>query len=108
MKRTLATLGLLCALLTLLYPEPGAADERDPRHTCTAPARPDKNDDVAWNHFVDLVDEFRACINRFVEAHHDASDRHRIVANTATQDWNGFVRSELNVPEDFPHKSQQR
>ena len=51
-------------------------------------------------------DEYRACVNRFVEAHYAASDRHRVVANSATQDWNAFVRSELNVPEDFPHKSE--
>lgn len=101
MRRLLITCGLLFAVYSGLV----GAHDRDPEHDCVAPVRADKNDEIAWNHFVDLVDEYRACVNRFVDAHYAASDRHRVVANSATQDWNAFVRSELNVPEDFPHKS---
>lgn len=96
---------IACGLLFALYPEPVGAHERDPEHDCVAPVRADKNDAIAWNHFIDLVDTYRACVNRFVEAHYAASERHRLVANSATRDWNAFVRSELNVPEDFPHRS---
>ena len=97
-----------CVLVCALFAMPLGAHERDPEHACDAPVRPDKSDAIAWNHFVDLVDAYRACVNRFVERHYAASDRHRVVANSATRDWNGFVRSELNVPEDFPHESERR
>lgn len=70
---------------------------------CQAPVRPpDQEDTVRWNAFVDAVDGYRACMNAFIEANHSASSKHRDAANAATQAWNAFVRSSLNVPQDYP------
>jgi hypothetical protein len=55
-----------------------------------------------WNAFVDDVDTYRDCTSTFVADNHAAAERHRAAANAATEAWNAFVRSSLNVPEDYP------
>jgi len=78
-------------------------------HGCEAPIRPaDKRNEKVWNHFVDKVDEFRACINAFTIANHAASDLHRERANAATDEWNQFVHDSLNAPEDYPWPPEER
>ncbi len=92
----------LIVLATLLA-GPAFADDPQPTHTCLQPTRPpDKNDTAVWNHFVDQVDAYRACMSAFIQQNNEAADRHRAAANAATQEWNAFVHSSLNVPEDFP------
>ena len=74
-----------------------------PTHACIQPMRPpDKNDADVWNQFIDQVDSYRSCMNAFIAENHEAAERHRAAANAATEEWNTFVRSSLNVPEDFP------
>ena len=51
---------------------------------------------------MDQVDAYRDCMTRFIAENNDAADRHRAAANAATVEWNAFVHSSLNVPEDFP------
>jgi hypothetical protein len=88
----------------MLAVQPGArAHSPAPAHGCDAPTRPaDDQNDLLWQHFLDDVDTFRACISNFAEANHEAAGIHNEVANQATLDWNRFVRAELNVPEDYP------
>ena len=87
----------------LLLPLLSAADNSQPVNPCRAPTRPvDDTAQVTWNRFVDDVDVYRACINDFVQRNHAASDAHRQAANEATEAWNAFVKTSLNVPEDFP------
>jgi hypothetical protein len=63
---------------------------------------PNKNDVDVWNHFIDQVDAYRACMSKFIAENNEAAERHRAAANAATEEWNTFVHSSLNVPEDFP------
>lgn len=91
-------LQLVVALPTLAF-----AHGEPPPHDCARPVRPpDKTDDVVWNAFVDRMDAYRGCMSTFIEANHQAADHHRAAANAATDEWNEFVRTSLNVPEDFP------
>lgn len=93
----------LALLALLLLPVAGHTHAPPPDHGCEAPTRPaNDQDDALWQQFLDDVDAFRACISRYAEANHRASDAHRQAANDATLDWNRFVRAELNVPEDYP------
>lgn len=70
---------------------------------CELPTRPVKQRDAdAWNAFSSDLDVYRACMNDFIKRHHDAADRHRDVANGATDQWNTFVRANLNSPADMP------
>ena len=70
---------------------------------CVAPDRPSNDqDDVLWNQFLGDIDTFQSCISRESERHQAASDEHQRAAFAAVDAWNDFVRTSLNVPEDFP------
>ena len=70
---------------------------------CAAPNRPaDDVPEPVWQAFKADLHAYRECMSQFIRDNHDASDRHRAAANQATEQWNAFVRAELNVPEDFP------
>ncbi len=89
--------------VALLIPAVVLAHTPQPTHPCTQPVRPpDKNDVDVWNRFADQVDAYRACMSQFITQNNEAADRHRAAANAATEEWNAFVHSSLNVPEDFP------
>jgi len=94
----------LLLMAAALVAPPSLADAEPPLHpACVQPVRPpDKSDSVAWNRFVDRVDVYRSCMNAFITESHAAADRYRAAANAATEAWNEFVHSSLNVPEDFP------
>jgi len=94
---------LFASLLAAALVPAAFAHAPPPRHDCVAPSRPaDEQNDVLWQRFLDDVDEFRACISEFVDHNQAAAGAHTEAARAATLDWNAFVRSDLNVPEDFP------
>ncbi len=96
-------LKLLFMTLCLVTGSLSSAHSEPPGHGCTAPGRPvDDQDDVAWQRYLDDVDGYRACISDFADANRQAARVHNQAANAATQDWNGFVKRKLNVPEDYP------
>ena len=72
-------------------------------HDCEAPLRPvDEHDDPLWQAFLNEIDAFRACIEAAKVHHEGAVLRHQQAAKDAVEAWNGFVRTSLNAPEDFP------
>lgn len=77
-----------------------------PESACVEPERPPRTDIERWNRFVDDVDVFRQCIAEFAETEHEAAEAHRRASEQATERWNRFVRDHLNVPKDFPHRSE--
>lgn len=103
---------LAAVMLTLVLWIPGhqgQAHTPPPHHGCVVPARPaDDQNDVLWQRFLAAVDAFRGCISDYATANHAAAEAHREAANAATLDWNHFVRSDLNVPEDFPWPPEDR
>ncbi len=79
------------------------AHDAAPQAGCRAPARPaDEQNDLLWQAYLEDVDNFRQCISDFVEANQAAAVAHNEAARLATEAWNEFVRTSLNVPEDFP------
>lgn len=100
----------LAVLLAAALALPAAVGHAPPpHHGCQAPTRPaDDQNDVLWQGFLDAVDRFRGCISDYASANRAASEAHNRAANEATLDWNRFVRSDLNVPEDFPWPPEQR
>ena len=98
-----------CLALAGLVASPGSGADGPLQPDCAQPVRPpDKTDTVVWNHFVDQVGVYRSCMNAFITANHAAADRYRAAANAATEEWNEFVHSSLNVPEDFPWPPPER
>lgn len=100
--------GLLWTWL-LVSPAVGLAHPSPPPRDCVTPTRPadDQNDEL-WQRFLDDVDAFRDCISRYVDANQAAARVHNEAARQATLEWNGFVRSTLNVPEDYPWPPEER
>lgn len=98
--RLLLTVGLTVASIMA---GSAAAHTPSPAHHCEGPSRPaDDQNDALWQRYLADVDAFRACISDFVDANQAEARAHSEAARQATADWNGFVRSELNVPEDYP------
>ena len=94
--------------LALLIPALAFGHAEPPKEDCAEPVRPpDKNDVDVWNRFMDQVDAYRSCMSAFIAANHAAAEQHRTAANAATAEWNAFVHSSLNVPEDFPWPPQE-
>jgi hypothetical protein len=94
---------LLLLAATVVCVTPVRAHDAPPPAGCHAPVRPaDEQNDLLWQVFLDDVDDFRQCISDFVQANQAAALVHNQAARQATEAWNGFVRSSLNVPEDFP------
>ncbi|MCB1686264.1 MAG: hypothetical protein R3E82_09850 [Pseudomonadales bacterium] len=93
----------LCLILALTLSGFTLGHEPRPVHGCVAPQRPpDDQNDARWESYLRAVDGFRACINEFAEVNRQASRSHNEAANDAVAAWNGFVKDQLNVPEDFP------
>jgi len=101
MRRVLVHLLLVCGAAGLWGI--AVAHPLMPESPCGEPVRPDRSDAERWNLFVAEVNQYRACISGFVDAEYAASDAHRAAAERAGQRWNDFVRTNLNLPEDFPH-----
>jgi hypothetical protein len=98
-RRSLQAAGVLL----VVWPLTLQAHSPAPAPGCHPPVRPaDDQNDFLWQGFLDDVDAFRACISEFAERNNAAAEIHRQAANAATLEWNAFVRSDLNVPEDFP------
>lgn len=73
------------------------------QHDCVSPVRPvNDQDDQLWQRFLDDIDGYRACINREMEWHQSAALDHQQQAKVVVDEWNEFVRTNLNAPEDFP------
>ncbi len=92
-------------LVALLAAQPGALLMAHPTEgwDCVTPVRPvDDQNDVAWQRFLDEIDRFRACATRHMEGHQAAAAAHHAAAREAVAAWDGFVKHNLNAPEDFP------
>ena len=91
---------LLC--LSLIVPIYGWAHDEQ-FEECHAPVRPlDEQNDVLWEEFLTATDVFRDCTRRHMEWHQSAVVTHQTEARSAVEQWNEFVRTSLNAPEDYP------
>jgi len=78
-------------------------------HDCLAPTRPadDQNDEL-WRRFLVEIDVFQSCVTAEADRHQLAATAHQQAALEAVDAWNQFVRSSLNVPEDFPWPPEEK
>ena len=90
MKKLLASILLLTPLCAL-------SDIFEPSHNCRKPYKP-ISFSSQWevDSFMDDVDRYRECIQDFVEEQNKAIKNHSRAADRAIDDWNHFVRFELN------------
>lgn len=73
------------------------ADMFTPSTSCSKPYKPFSfNSQWELDSFNDEVEAYRRCIEDFVDEQQSAIDRHRQAADDAIDEWNSFVRYELN------------
>ena len=84
-------------LVVLVFVAPASGDMFTPRNSCRAPSKPFSfRDERHYESFINDVERYRNCINRFVDEQNEAANRHLEAASSAIEEWNRFVRWELN------------
>jgi len=78
-------------------PPIAVADDWQPDHDCTKPYKP-YTFSSQWEieNFRNEVEDYKRCIAEFVEEQKDAIHNHTQAIDDAIDEWNDFVRMELN------------
>jgi len=65
--------------------------------SCSKPFKPFQfNSQWEVENFKSEVERYKRCISEFVEEQYEAINRHQQAADEAIEEWNDFVRRELN------------
>lgn len=89
--------GTFILYLLFLMVLPANADIFQPSHSCTKPYKPFQFDSEAdFETFMYMVKNYKACIQDFVDEQEDRIKKHQNAIDEAIEDWNSFVRYELN------------
>lgn len=76
---------------------PSLADNAPPKHGCAKPEHPGKlASDVRMKGFQKEVNDYRDCINKFALDQKTMSEAHMAAGNKAIDDFNAFVKTEMN------------
>jgi len=87
---------VLSVLLLVFFVSSARADIFTPSHSCSKPYKPYQFDsDWEVRQFQDDVEDYKRCINDFVEEQEDAVRKHQEAAQEAVDEWNSFVSYEL-------------
>lgn len=87
----------LAAIVILLISGSTQADIFSPSHSCRKPYKPYKfTSQWEVTQFKNDVDRYKSCISEFVEEQNEEAQHHQDAANEAIEEWNRFVRYELN------------
>jgi len=88
----------LCISLVLVFSANSAlADNFTPSHYCSKPYKPfEFTSQWEVDSFLSDVESYKSCIEDFVEEQQDAIRKHQSAADEAIDEWNSFVRWELN------------
>lgn len=90
----LRTLALIAILLTAFSAQ---ANDDDMAPSCSKPYKPDQfNSQAELDDFNTDVQQYQRCLYDFVTEQEEAIQRHQRAANNAIDEWNSFVRQELN------------
>lgn len=89
-------IALVCTFLFLVSGST-QADMFYPSHSCRKPYKPYKfTSEWEATQFNDDVQRYKRCISNFVEEQNEAAQRHHDAREEAIEEWNRFVRYELN------------
>jgi hypothetical protein len=73
------------------------ADSYDSTPSCSKPVKPDAfTSQMQLDGFNSEVQQYQRCLYDFVHEQEEAIQRHQRAANVAIDEWNNFVRMELN------------
>lgn len=87
---------LAFGLLLVLVASPTQADVVATSNYCSKPYKPYQfNSEIDVQNFQYEVTRFKNCINEFVEEQENAIRNHQRASREAIEEWNRFVRYEL-------------
>lgn len=90
-------LKILAFITILLLTFSARADNYDPGPSCSKPNKPyEFNSQRELDSFNNDVQQYQRCLYDFVDEQEEAIQRHHRAANDAINEWNNFVRTELN------------
>jgi hypothetical protein len=90
-------LKILAFITILLLTFSAQADNYDPSPSCSKPNKPNEfNSERGLDSFNNDVQQYQRCLYDFVDEQEEAIQRHNRAANDAIDEWNNFVRTELN------------
>lgn len=84
-------------LTLFLFPFVSSAWEMQNSPSCSKPYKPyefSSRDDL--NRFMDDVENYKQCINDFIDEENQSIQTHQDAINSAIDEWNNFVNIELN------------
>lgn len=88
---------ILITTVLILMANYAQADSYEPSTYCSKPYKPyEFNSQWELDAFQSEVDEYRRCIEDFVDEQENAIRQHQYAIETAIDEWNSFVRWELN------------
>ena len=93
------------AALVMLSAQPVQADFFTPSHACSRPHQSYPSDsEEEVQRYKDQVEEYRHCINDFIEEQQDAVRTHQNAVQEALEEWNDFLRLEQSWSSPGPKK----
>lgn len=88
---------ILAILLLIFVSLQAQSDTFTPLHYCSKPFKPFQfSSDLDVQIFLNQVNAYERCINNFVQEQEEAMRRHQEAAQNAIDEWNRFVRFELD------------
>ncbi|WP_211252160.1 hypothetical protein [Arenimonas metalli] len=83
-------------LVVACLPLCAQADMFAPSHSCRKPIKPyEFTSEWEVSQFKDDVERYKQCISDFVEEQNDEAEKHQEAAQDAIDEWNRYVRYEL-------------
>ncbi len=88
---------IIYSLLFLSISSICLADSYEPNNYCSKPYKPSNfNSRYEMNTYLDEVEEYKQCLNDFIEEQNEGINNHKRAINDAILDWNDFVNYQLN------------
>lgn len=81
----------------MLLEFPANSDIFSPSHSCSKPYKPFQFEtETDYEKFLDQMKIYKTSIQDFVEEQEEKIKKHKNAINEAMEDWNSFVRYEIN------------
>lgn len=90
-------------LLATVAPQSAQAHFFSEAHDCKAPVKPlEFVTELDRQQFEQKVDQYRSCLQSFVDKQNAAMGKHQSAANLAAETWNSYAERELGATDTAP------
>ena len=90
-------ISIVCGLAIVLTATTVMADSYPPSPSCSKPYKPYKfNSNAEIQNYTNDLEQYKRCIKNFVDEQQQAIEVHKNAATQAIDEWNRFIRLEMN------------